>query len=216
MKEIRIILADDHQLVLDGMRSMLQALEGFSIVAEARNGLEVLEAARKTEFDVILMDIEMPQLNGIEATRILLAEQPDAKVLALTMFNEKGIIVKVMEAGAKGYVLKNANFNELVEAIQKVASGQNFISSDVIATLMEKDSVRVESSKTEIDAGSLTKREIEILKLIAQGFSNKEIGEKLFISHRTVDTHRTNLLDKLEVKNIAGLIRFAMKNGFLD
>ena len=216
MKEIRIILADDHQLVLDGMRSMLQALEGFSIVAEARNGLEVLEAARKIEFDVILMDIEMPQLNGIEATRILLAEQPDAKVLALTMFNEKGIIVKVMEAGAKGYVLKNANFNELVEAIQKVASGQNFISSDVIATLMEKDSVRVESSKTEIDAGSLTKREIEILKLIAQGFSNKEIGEKLFISHRTVDTHRTNLLDKLEVKNIAGLIRFAMKNGFLD
>ena len=216
MKEIRIILADDHQLVLDGMRSMLQALEGFSIVAEARNGLEVLEAARKTEFDVILMDIEMPQLNGIEATRILLAEQPDAKVLALTMFNEKGIIVKVMEAGAKGYVLKNANFHELVEAIQKVASGQNFISSDVIATLMEKDSVRVESSKTEIDAGSLTKREIEILKLIAQGFSNKEIGEKLFISHRTVDTHRTNLLDKLEVKNIAGLIRFAMKNGFLD
>ena len=216
MKEIRIILADDHQLVLDGMRSMLQALEGFSIVAEARNGLEVLEAARKIEFDVILMDIEMPQLNGIEATRILLEEQPDAKVLALTMFNEKGIIVKVMEAGAKGYVLKNANFHELVEAIQKVASGQNFISSDVIATLMEKDSVRVESSKTEIDAGSLTKREIEILKLIAQGFSNKEIGEKLFISHRTVDTHRTNLLDKLEVKNIAGLIRFAMKNGFLD
>ena len=216
MKEIKIILADDHQLVLDGMRSMLQSVAGFSIVAEARNGLEVLEAARTNGFDIILMDIEMPQLNGIEATRMLLEEQPDAKVLALTMFNEKGIIVKVMEAGAKGYVLKNANFNELVEAIHKVASGQNFISSDVIATLMEKDSVRVESSKTEIDAGSLTKREIEILKLIAQGLSNKEIGEKLFISHRTVDTHRTHLLNKLEVKNIAGLIRFAMKNGYLD
>jgi len=216
MKEIKIILADDHQLVLDGMRSMLQSLPGFLIVAEARNGLEVLEAARSVEFDLILMDIEMPQLNGIEATRQLLEEQPDAKVIALTMFNEKGIIVKVMEAGAKGYVLKNANFHELVEAINKVASGQNFISSDVIATLMEKDSVRVESSKTDIDAGSLTKREIEILKLIAQGLSNKEIGEKLFISHRTVDTHRTNLLEKLQVKNIAGLIRFAMKNGYLD
>lgn len=216
MKDIKIILADDHQLVLDGMRTMLQGVEGFTIVAECRNGQDVLEAARKIEFDLILMDIEMPQLNGIEATRILLEEQPAAKILALTMFNEKGIIVKVMEAGAKGYVLKNANFHELVEAIRKVASGQNFISSDVIGTLMEKDSIRVESSKTETDTESLTKREIEILKLIAQGLSNKEIGEKLFISHRTVDTHRTHLLDKLQVKNIAGLIRFAMKNGFLD
>lgn len=216
MKEIKIILADDHQLVIEGMRTMLLGVEGFSIVAECRNGLEVLEAARKMEFDLVLMDIEMPELNGIEATRILLGEQPEARVLALTMFNEKGIIVKVMEAGAKGYVLKNANFHELVEAVRKVASGQNFIASDVIATLMEKDSVRVESSKTETDADSLTKREIEILKLIAQGLSNKEIGEKLFISHRTVDTHRTHLLDKLQVKNIAGLIRFAMKNGYLD
>jgi DNA-binding NarL/FixJ family response regulator len=195
---------------------MLQGIPEFLIVAEVRNGQEVLEAARKMEFDLILMDIEMPGCNGIEATRMLLEEQPEAKVLALTMFNEKGIIVKVMEAGAKGYVLKNAHFQELVEAIKKVASGQNFISSDVIATLMERDSVRVESSQAESETGSLTKRELEILKLIAQGFSNKEIGEKLFISHRTVDTHRTHLLDKLQVKNIAGLIRFAMKNGYLD
>lgn len=216
MNRIKIILADDHQLILDGMRTMLQGIPEFLIVAEVRNGQEVLEAARKMEFDLILMDIEMPGCNGIEATRMLLEEQPEAKVLALTMFNEKGIIVKVMEAGAKGYVLKNAHFQELVEAIKKVASGQNFISSDVIATLMERDSVRVESSQAESETGSLTKRELEILKLIAQGFSNKEIGEKLFISHRTVDTHRTHLLDKLQVKNIAGLIRFAMKNGYLD
>lgn len=216
MNRIKIILADDHQLILDGMRTMLQGIPEFLIVAEVRNGQEALEAARKMEFDLILMDIEMPGCNGIEATRILLEEQPEAKVLALTMFNEKGIIVKVMEAGAKGYVLKNAHFQELVEAIKKVASGQNFISSDVIATLMERDSVRVESSQTESETDSLTKRELEILKLIAKGFSNKEIGEKLFISHRTVDTHRTNLLDKLQVKNIAGLIRFAMKNGYLD
>lgn len=157
------------------------------------------------------MDIDMPKLTCIEATKLIKAQFSHIKILVLSMHNEKGVIQNVVDAGADGYLLKNTNQNELISAIKKICEGEKFFSSDVTMTLLSKGGVSDSNEDKEI-VESLTEREIEILKLISEGLSNKEIGDQLFISHRTVDTHRTNLMKKLNVHNIAGLIRFALKN----
>ncbi|MGZ4116448.1 MAG: LuxR C-terminal-related transcriptional regulator, partial [Bacteroidia bacterium] len=175
-----------------------------------------LTLARTSPFDVVLMDIEMPGISGIDTTRLLLQEHPNAKILALSMYNEKGIISKALEAGASGYVLKNVNKEELIEAIKKVAAGEKYYSSGAATALLEKNATKIVTGKKESLPDKLTKRETEILKLVAQGLSNREVAEKLFISPRTVDTHRTNLMEKLQIKNIAGLIRYAIQNGYLE
>jgi DNA-binding NarL/FixJ family response regulator len=215
MKKIRILIVDDHQLILDGLKALITNAPEFILAGEATSGAEALSLARSSKFDIVLMDIEMDGINGIETTRQLIKERPDAKVLALTMYNEKGMITKALEAGAFGYVLKNVNKDELVEAIRKVAAGEKYFSSEVITTLQEKKSTQILAEKDSTDVNKLTKREIEILSLIAQGLSNREVGEKLFISHRTVDTHRTNMMEKLQIKNIAGLIRYAIQQNYL-
>ena len=217
MKKIKIMLVDDHQLVLDGLKSIIASVQDFEVMATASNGTSALQSAARILPDVVLMDIDMPVLNGIDTTKRLLRDHPAMKVLALTMHNEKGMIHKMLEAGASGYILKNANKEDLVTAIRKVYAGQNYFCSEVTLTLLEKKSTHIIASQNANDgANYLTSREIEIMKLIAQGFSNRQIGEKLFISFRTVDTHRTNIMDKLKVKNIAGLIRYAVKNGFAE
>jgi DNA-binding NarL/FixJ family response regulator len=215
MKTIRILIVDDHQLILDGLKSLISNVPGFTFAGEATSGSEALFLAQSAKFDVVLMDIEMDGINGIETTRRLIAAIPGAKIIALTMYNEKGMITKALEAGASGYVLKNANKDELIGAILKVNSGEKYFSGEVIATMNEKNSTVLHSGKGNAEASKLTKREIEILQLIAQGLSNKEVGEKLFISHRTVDTHRTNMMEKLNIKNIAGLIRYAIQQNYL-
>ncbi|MFL5765732.1 MAG: response regulator [Bacteroidia bacterium] len=215
MKKIRILIVDDHQLILDGLKSFISNVAGFAFAGEAMSGAAALSLARSAAFDIVLMDIEMEGINGIETTRQLIAEKPDTKIIALTMYNEKGMITKALEAGASGYVLKNSNKDELIEAILKVASGEKHLSGEVAATMNEKKSTMIRSEKESPDTNNLTKREIEILRLIAQGLSNREVGEKLFISHRTVDTHRTNMMEKLEIKNIAGLIRYAIQQNYL-
>ena len=216
MKKIKLLIVDDHQLVLDGIKSLIRDVPEFVLAGEANSGDDALRLARSCQFDIALMDIEMSGKNGIETTRELLREYPKAKILALTMYNEKGIINKVMEAGASGYVLKNVNKAELIDAIKKIADGQKYFSSDVVTTLLEKNATKIGSDLEENGFEKPTKREVEILRLIVQGLSNREIGEKLFISPRTVDTHRTNVMEKLQVKNIAGLIRYAIKNGYLE
>ena len=216
MKKIKLLIVDDHQLVLDGLKTLIKDVPGFVLAGEANSGDDALRLARSCQFDIALMDIEMSGKNGIETTRELLREYPKAKILALTMYNEKGIINKVMEAGASGYVLKNVNKAELIDAIKKIADGQKYFSSDVVTTLLEKNATKIGSDLEETGFEKPTKREVEILRLIVLGLSNREIGEKLFISPRTVDTHRTNMMEKLQVKNIAGLIRYAIKNGYLE
>jgi DNA-binding NarL/FixJ family response regulator len=216
MNTIKIIVVDDHQLILDGLKFLINDVPEFNFVGEARSGLEALELVKSTPCDIILMDIEMDGISGIETTQLLIKENPEAKILALTMYNEKGIIDKFMEAGASGYALKNITPEELTEAIKTVISGKKYFSKAVTDTLMEKKSTKIVSSKVDPLDDLLTRREIEILKLIAQGFSNREVGEKLGISPRTVDTHRTNVMEKLEIKNIAALIRYAIENGYLD
>lgn len=206
----RIAIADDHQIVLDGLKALIREYADFELIADANNGQEMVKLVNTLKLDLVLMDIDMPIMNGIQATQEIKKTHPDIKILILSMHNEKGVIQKVMEAGADGYILKNSDHKELLDAVRKVASGQKYFSSDVTMTLLNPSNGQ--SSEDNKVLSELTEREIEILKLIAEGFSNKEIGDKLFISHRTVDTHRTNLMKKLDVHNIAGIIKFAIKN----
>ncbi|MCF8368916.1 MAG: response regulator transcription factor [Bacteroidales bacterium] len=214
--EIKILLADDHQIIIDGLKSLLSTAKNIRVIGEASNGKEVCDFLKLIKADLILMDIDMPVMNGIEATKKIKQSYPDVRIIILSMHNEPGLIKTMISAGADGYLIKNCDQNELLDAVHKVASGQNYFSTDVTMSLLEKGHVSVNSISGDNHLAELTSREIEILTLIAEGYSNKEIGDKLFISHRTVDTHRTNLMKKLEVNNIAGLIRFAIKQGFIS
>jgi len=208
MSKIKVLLVDDHQIIIDGMKSLLQNSDEIKVTGEANNGREALRIMEILEPDVVLMDIDMPVLNGIDTLKEISKRFPQVKVIILSMHNEAGMIKSLMNIGAQGYLLKSCTQDELINAIRKVAAGQSYFSTEVTLSLLNPDQ---SNQPTEL----LTERETEIIKLIAEGFSNKEIGTKLFISHRTVDTHRTNLMKKLDVSNIAGLISYAIKNGIV-
>jgi DNA-binding NarL/FixJ family response regulator len=210
MSNIRLILVDDHQIVLDGIKALLDDVDGLDCVATAENGQKALDLLKVFDVDVVLMDIDMPVMNGMEATRIIKKDFPDVKVISLTQHSERGMVKKLLECGSDGYLLKNIAQADLTEAIRKVHSGEKAFSDEVSETLSGK-AVELSASGIEVE---LTEREIEIIGLIAEGLSSKQIGEKLFISPRTLDTHRTNVMNKLDIHNIAGLIRFALKNGY--
>lgn len=207
MSKINVLLTDDHQIIIDGLKSLLKNQEEINVAAEASNGREALRILGLISIDVLLMDIDMPVMNGIDALKEIRKSHPNVKVIILSMHNEAGMIKSLIELGANGYLLKSCSQSELIDSIKKVASGQSYFSSDVTLALLKPSANQVQTNEI------LTDRETEILKLIAAGFSNKEIGDQLFISHRTVDTHRTNLMKKLDVSNIAGLISYAIRNG---
>lgn len=206
---IRILIADDHRVLTDGMKSMLQSIDGFEVVGEAHNGEILIEQALKLKPQVILTDIQMPVKDGIVATREILAKLPDTKIVALTMMNESIFIKRMLEAGASGYVIKTIDKDELISIIKKVAAGEKHFSEEVMKQLMDNFS----SSEKANPADSLTKREKEILALIAKGLTDKEIADKVFLSPLTVITHRKNILSKLGLKNKVEIARFAMENG---
>jgi DNA-binding NarL/FixJ family response regulator len=209
MSRINVLLTDDHQIIIDGLKSLLKNQDEINVAAEANNGRDALRILDLISIDVLLMDIDMPVMNGIDALKEIRRQNSKVKVVILSMHNEAGMIKSLIDLGANGYLLKSCTQDELVDAIKKVASGQSYFSSDVTLALLKP--ATNQGQQNEI----LTERETEILKLIAAGFSNKEIGEQLFISHRTVDTHRTNLMKKLNVNNIAGLISYAIRNGIV-
>lgn len=213
---IRIALADDHQLVLDGLKALIKGVEDFEFVAEANDGKRLCDIVSAVKVDVVLVDIDMPVMNGMQAIQEIGKKHPEVKCIALTMHNEKGMIQRVFSAGAAGYMLKNIDQADLIAGIRKVHAGEKVFSSD--AEKIWSGDKTGGRSETALDTSKfvLTEREIEILKWIANGLSNKEIGDKLFISHRTVDTHRTNLMKKLDVHNIAGLIRYAIRSGYVE
>jgi len=210
MSDIRLLLVDDHHIVLDGIKALLDEVEGFDCVATADNGQKALDMLNVFDVDVVLMDIDMPVMNGMEATKRIKKEYPKVRVISLTQHSERGMVQKLLDCGSDGYLLKNIAQDELTTAIRRVYNGENVFSSEVTMRLEGK---AVEKNASGIDV-ELTEREIEILSLISEGLSSKQVGEKLFISPRTVDTHRTNLMNKLDIHNIAGLIRFALKNGY--
>jgi len=215
MNKIRILIADDHKIFRDGIRALLDKEKHISVVGDVANAGEVIDFLEKNEADVILMDIDMGKTDGIDATFILKKKYPEVNVLALSMYGEHNYILKMIEAGANGYILKNAGKEELLTAINSVAAGGSYFSREVSLRLFENINKlhKTTSSNSEIP---LTNREIEILKLIAQEFSNSEIADKLFISIRTVDTHRRNLIEKLGVKNTAVLVKYAIKKGLIE
>ena len=221
MKKTRIVLIDDHQIVIDGISSVLSDVENYEIVGTANNGRDAIQLVRIAEPELVLMDIDMPIMNGITASKELKKDFPHVKIIILSLHNEKAIIQNLIQIGVDGYLLKNSNKDEVLNAISQVLNGQKYFSSDVtlsLSGLAPSNNIKL----TNTDPGnakklsSLTEREVEILKGIADGMSNREIGEQLFISQRTVDTHRQNIMKKLDVKKVVGLIKFAIKNGMVD
>lgn len=217
MSNIKILIADDHKIVLDGLTSILGDIDGFDVVGSVENGKDAVDfVATKEKPDVLLMDIDMPVMNGINAAREIKKNFEGVRILTLSMHNEKGMIQTLMDAGADGYILKNSSKEELEKGIRTVYAGQTFFSTDVTMSLLNQSTEITKQADLPQEVQELTERELEILKLVAEGYSNKEIGERLFISHRTVDTHRTNLMKKMVVHNVAGLIRIAIKSGLVE
>jgi len=208
---VNILLVDDHTIVTDGLKALLDGDSAYVVKGGAANGQIAIEMLRILKIDLVLMDIDMPVLNGIEATKIIKKEMPEKKIIMLTMHDEKAMIKMMLDIGADGYLLKNSGKAEIIKAIENVMAGEQYYSDEVTSVLLE-----TKTSKDELGIISeLTDREIQIIKLIADGLSNKEIGEKLFISHRTVDTHRTNFMNKLDLHNVAGIVKFAITNGLI-
>lgn len=214
---IKIMLVDDHQIVLNGLKSLLTPEKNISIVAEANNGKEAVDVLSRINADVVLMDIEMPVMNGWDAARIITSRYPNTKVIALTTFSEKAIIKKMLNAGASGYVLKNAKKETLLEAIAAVHQGEQYFSNEISLALLKpsEEEVILPQKKTSY-LHLLSSREIEILKLIADGLSNPEIGGKLFISPKTVKAHRENIMKKLDLHNVVEIVRYAIDNGLIE
>lgn len=216
MPQKRILLVDDHQLIIDGLRGFIEANSAYTVVGEANTGTDAVKLAGVLNPDVILMDIEMPEMSGIQASEEIKRNFPHIKIIIVSMHNEKQLIKKLIDQGADGYLLKNSQQSEVMDAIEKVLKNQPYFSQDVTLSLLDKSQSKIGHSAEPMSELQLTERETEILKLVSQGMTNKEIGDTLNISHRTVDTHRTNLMKKLDVTNVAGLIRFAFKNGLIQ
>lgn len=217
MSKIKLLLADDHAVVRSGLRMLLEAQPDMEIVAEAENGRETIERVLTFQPDIVLMDIEMPGINGIEATRKIKEESPETAVLALTMYEDDQYFFEMLKAGAAGYIPKRAAPDALVNAIRTVKKGEVFLYPSMAAYLVEDYLQRDEApAEDETDVVDLTTREREVLVLIAEGLSNGEISEKLVISIKTVDRHRENIMRKLNIHNRIDLVKFALKKGMID
>ncbi len=212
MNKIRILVVDDHAIMRDGIRALLDLQEDMEIVGEAADGNEAIEETLKLKPDVIIMDLAIPGLDGLEATRRILKKMPSAKVLVLTQHDNKEYVVAAVKAGVAGYVPKRALGQELVSAIYAVCSGDSFLYPSVAAALI--DSYRRQVDEEPYDR--LTSREREILKLIAEGKSSREIAKKLYISLKTVMGHRTNIMGKLDIHNRTELIKYALRKGLVS
>jgi len=211
---IRIIIADDHRLFREGLVNLLSESKDIEIVAQAENGRDVIEKAKELIPNVVIMDIGMPIINGVEATKQLFKELPAIKVIALSMHSDKQYIKGMLEAGASGYLFKNCAYDELIEAIHTVNSGKKYL-SDMITEIMIQDYLGKEESNPESNT-ELTERESEILKLIAEGVPTSEISELLFVSVKTIGTHKQHLLEKLNLKTSTDLIKYAIKKGIVS
>lgn len=209
----KIIIVDDHTLFRNGLRILLNNMENYHVIAEAANGKQFLELLNTLTPDLVLMDISMPVMDGIEASAIAHEKFPDIKIITLSMYGEEDYYYKMVNAGVKGFVLKNSDIKEVKTALDIVFEGGSFFSSELLQNLVNslKSAPKSKDSHTE-----LSERELEILILICQGFSNQEIGDKLFISKRTVDKHRSNILEKSESKNTAQLVVYAIRNRLVE
>ncbi len=213
MSKIKITLVDDHALFRNGLKILLDANPDFTVIGEAENGKVFIENLEKNIPDIVLMDISMPEMDGVEATQIAVEKFPDIKIIALSMFGEEDYYYKMINAGAKGFLLKNSEINEVVEAVNQVMSGNSYFSQELLYNVIKNFKPHKEHV---IEEASLSKRELQVLEEICKGLSNQEIADILFISKRTVDKHRANLLSKTNSKNTANLIMYAIKNKLIS
>lgn len=209
--DTRILIVDDHRLVRQGVRTLLESQLGFTVAGEACDGIDAVKLATELDPDLILMDICMPRLGGIEATRRISKSSVDAKVLMLTMLESRSYVEEAMRAGASGYVVKSAPASDLIGAIESVEAG-NFHLPAAFTQQLLGSLTRVSGMRSGMSS-SLTEREIGVLQLIAEGYSSREIASRINRSHKTVLSHRTNLMNKLNIHKVAGLVRFAIRAG---
>ncbi|GCE20620.1 response regulator [Dictyobacter kobayashii] len=214
--KIRILLADDHTILRAGLKMMLNAQPDMEVVGEAQDGRQAIQEAQRIQPDVILMDITMPDINGIEATKQIKRLLPDVRILVLTMHEHDEYVFQALRAGAAGYMLKEAADTELITAIHVIKSGQFYLSPTAQSVVVGDYLQRVRTGEERDSYSSLTEREREILKLVAEGHTNNQIAERLIISPKTVDTHRTHIMDKLNLHSRAELVKYAMRRGLLE
>ena len=208
---MRLYIVDDHKLFREGLKLLLSTQDFVQHIYEASNGKEFVENLSFVDCDVVLMDIEMPEMNGVEATEVALRMKPDLKIIVLSMYGDEQYYYKMVDAGVKGFVLKNSGIEKVITAIHKVAAGENYFSEELLINIL--NNMR-DNGKNEPDTpdSEISEREMEILYYVCLGLSNQEIADKLFISKRTVDKHRANLLSKTGCRNTAALVMYAIKN----
>jgi DNA-binding NarL/FixJ family response regulator len=208
---IRILIADDHKIFREGLRTLLQSRGDIQVIGEADNGRTVVSLAAQLQPDIVIMDVAMPDLNGIEATRQITTIRADAKVLALSMHSDSRFVTRMLQAGAQGYLLKDCAFEELALAIDTIASEGVYLSPGVTGVVVRDYMQHL--SANESSASALSPREREVLQLVAEGLTTKDIASKLHISVKTVETHRKQIMDKLEIRSVAELTKYAVREG---
>ena len=207
-----VLLVDDQSIILDGIEALLAPIAQVKVVGRANNGFEAVAVATELKPDLVIMDVNMPGMDGIEATRRILKACPETKVLVLSMYGHKEFVLELVDAGASGYLLKNTGKAELLDAISAIMNGKRYMAKELTAVLANGD--RFKDRQGENGYGVLTKREVQVVRLIMQERTTQEIAAALFLSPDTVETHRRNIMHKLDVRNIAGLVKYAMERGW--
>lgn len=215
MKPIRIIIADDHVIMREGVALILNGRDEFEVIGQATNGKQAVELAEELQPDIALLDVNMPELNGIAAAKLIHEAAPNTKTLILTMHNDDAIFFEAIQTGASGYVLKGSRPDELIQALQEVHNGNIYLSPPMTSKLVSSYLETTDAQKQE-QASLLTEREDQVMQLLAQGLTNREVAKRLVISPSTVQTHRTHIMEKLELNNRAELVRYALQNNLLN
>lgn len=215
MTKLRILLVDDHQMIRDGLKVLLNGQADMQVVGEASDGVTACRQAQELMPDIVIMDVTMPKMNGAKATEVIKREHPQIKVVALTAHEDKGYIKQLLHAGVSGYVLKLSAAEELINAIRMVAAGGVYLDAELAGKVVDSY-IRKEAATGRAQGRDLTEREEEVLRLVAKGYINKEIAAQLGISVKTIESHKTNLMEKLDLKSRAEIVRYALSKGWLQ